>query len=200
MSNWNLRNATVLIVLSILLLITILFTVFYRLFFYGCFWWDCAPTRNFSLLDLDLPVSLFPPNAETEGLHHIRNDLSVDPVVASFLWHSGTASYSIRRFPTTSKASVEYKFQINSRIFTTSIEPNNDVSDILKHKSNTADESNIRCGYVLTDFRCLFVARYQEFTIDFNSTIEAQGMTNNNYLNILKYIDNKMAELLKGSE
>ena len=69
---------------------------------------------------------------------------------------------------------------------------------MIKYESKVADESNVRCGYVIDDLRCIFVAQYEEFTISFMSSIEGEGMTDEDYLSIIRYIDDKMNFLLKG--
>ena len=188
------------LVLITLLLITLLCTGAYQHLFNKCFWWECAPTRSFSIFELNLPSYLFATNADIESLHFIRNDLSADPAVASIQWDDGIASYSILKFQTNSKASFEYEFQVKSNKFTRPANYNNAISELLEYKSTVAEESAVQCGYVLSDLRCVFIAQYEEFIISFNSTIEPIGMPGDNFIKILTYIDNKMENLLKEGE
>lgn len=185
-----------LIILLVLLSILLACLGTYQLIFHGCLWWNCAPTRDFGVLDLNLPDYLFTPDTKIEKLRWLRNDISVDPAIAYIRWANGDANYSIRRFPTTDQASRDYEFQIKSNMFTEVPMAADQVQDILDYVSEVADKSNIQCGYVLQDFRCIYTAQYQEFVINFNSTIELNGMPNIRYLDILKYIDNMMFTFL----
>jgi hypothetical protein len=121
--------------------------------------------------------------------HYIQNDISVDPAISTIQWECGTANYSIRKFSTNSKALLEYYFQAGSNVFTRPSDNDESIIDILSFETKFTDEDNIRCGYVVADFRCLFVAQYQEFVIIFSSTIEPEGMTNKTFINILMYLD-----------
>ena len=179
----------------VLTLIVIVCTSSYQFLINGCLWWECLPSRDFSVFDLNLPHYLFPDDAEIEDLHRVRNDLAEDPVIALAHWEEGAASYSIRSFSTFSKAIEEYQFQVDSNIFTGSLESREKVLNILEYRSKLADESKVRCGYVLSDFRCLYIARYQEYVIVFSSTIEPDGMPVNKYLDVLSFIDEKINSL-----
>lgn len=182
---------------GLVLFLAMLFCVAtYQKFLHDCFWWECAPERSFSLHDLNLPDYLFELNANTEKLRYSKNDLAVDAAIAFIQWDNGTASYSVRRFSSNANAISEYDFQTRSNIFTAPINITSEVLDILNYRSPTANESNVQCGYVINDLRCLFIARYQEFTITFNSTIETNGMSNEDYLHILQFIDNNMDQLI----
>jgi hypothetical protein len=168
----------------------------YQWLFLQCFWWECAPSRDFGVLDLNLPDDLFISTAEIEELHYIRNDLSVDPAVSAIRWDGGSASYWIRKFPANRQAIKEYDFEINSNVYTEPLASKDGIPEILDFKSEVADASHTSCGYVLGDFRCLYIARYNEFIVRFISTVEPTGMSNENFLNVLRYIDAKMGDLL----
>jgi hypothetical protein len=119
------------IVIGVLVLLALIILCAQRLYL-NCFWWECAPRRDFSVLDLNLPNYLFTSTATIERLRYIRNDLSADPAVSAIRWDGGNASYTIVKFSTNPQATVEYNFQISSHIFTTPLEASDNVSDILE--------------------------------------------------------------------
>jgi len=188
------------IILSVLIAFVSLSFVAYQILVNGCLWRECAPKRSFSELDLNLPDNLFPIGAEVHALHYLRSDTSTDPAISTNFWKGGTSIYRVQKSATESQAVEEYDFSIKSESFTSPL----DDQDIKKHSavinyaSKVADESNLRCGYVIDDFRCIFVARYNEFTISFMSSIGDKTMMNDDYLRIIRYIDQRMDFLLKG--
>jgi len=72
-----------------------------------CFWWECVSDRNFRILDWELPVFLFPEDA---NLSHISPSSEgageIERGSQSIHWNSGNgiARYEIKRYPTIKKA------------------------------------------------------------------------------------------------
>jgi hypothetical protein len=168
--------------------------VAYQLFFHDCLWWECAPRRNFTVLDLNLPGGFFPADAEIHDLHYLREDnVSIEAASTTNYWKNGVAIYIVRRFATESKARQDYDLNVPYK-FTG---PSNESSKLTTYESKNADSSSIQCGYLLTDFRCIYVGRYQEFTVFFSGSIGENEMTQDDFIGAIDYIDHKMMTLLK---
>jgi hypothetical protein len=167
-----------------------------QLFLHQCLWWECAPDRNFSVLDLNLPENLFPPTAEIFELHPLRGDnVSIEAASITNYWDGGTAIYIVRRFSTDERAQKHYNFDTQFK-FT---ESNDEYVELNEYDSDNASDATVQCGYVINDFRCIYVARYAEYTIFFSGSIGENEMTKENFLDVIAYIDGKLESLLKES-
>jgi hypothetical protein len=194
MSKYVSRPEVVISLLSIaIILVFCLITS--QLFFYECLW-DCPPKRSFRELDLNLPNSLFPNGAKIYTLHYLRDDTGRDPAVASSSWDGGNSSYTVLKSATKAKASQRYNLDTRHNFFTRMLDGTEQYSDVIGYTSKVADESSIKCGYLSDDLRCIFIARYEEFNILFASSMGNKVMTNEDFLNVARYIDARMATLL----
>ncbi len=184
---------------SVLLVVaTLLACVFiYKLVILGCFWWECAPSRSFSVYDLDLPDIYFPVSAEIHPLRPDRIDSSIEEAVTANYWKKGLAIYSVQRFATKAKASSWYAREVGGYAFTSELRNTDQLSAIREYRSTFADEYSVKCGYILEDLRCIFAARYQEYYIFFSGSIGDDEMTQDNFIGVMKYLDERMQKLLR---
>jgi hypothetical protein len=164
-----------------------------QLIFHQCLWWQCAPKRDFTVFDLNLPSDLFPANAETHDLHFLRGDnVSIEAASSTNYWPNGVGIFVVRRFATEARASRHYDF--DSRLKFTKPPGKSDL--LLTYQSKNASNSTVQCGYVLLDYRCVYVARYAEFTVFFSGSIGDGAMKGDSFLAIVTYIDDKFSKLL----
>lgn len=109
--------STIIAVLSgILVVLVVCLIITGDLLFPKC-WWDCAPKRSFSELDLNLPKDLFPKGATIYPLHYLRDDTARDPAVGSISWDGGRLTYDVLRSASNSRASVKYNFDVKRNFF-----------------------------------------------------------------------------------
>jgi len=162
----------------------------------NCFWWECAPERDFTIYDLNIPDKFFPPTATINPLHPDRQDVSVEEAITTNYWENGRAIYSVLRFSTVSKAKKWYHFEMESFSFPEQLENPEKYSEILGYKSIVADDYATICGYIGSNFHCVYGARYQEFYIFFNGSIGDGGMSVMDFIGVLSFIDAKMQKLL----
>jgi hypothetical protein len=163
-----------------------------------CIGWECPPTRKFTVHELNLPNDFLPREADLNPLHADRVPGTLENAITTNYWNGGLAIYMVLRLPTIQEASEWYEFDLEGYKFSDTLENSKPYSKILAYRSEVADQSAIKCGYVpKNDLRCVFWARYQEYYIFFSGSMGEDGeMTQTNFLNILIYIDEKMRELL----
>jgi hypothetical protein len=61
-------NKRIALITAIGLIVFFICLISYQLVVNNCLWWNCAPDRDFTVYDLNLPDELFPPNAQVYGL------------------------------------------------------------------------------------------------------------------------------------
>jgi hypothetical protein len=167
----------------------------YQVFAHDCLWWECAPKRNFTVYDLNLPRKYFPLDADIHDLHFLRGDnVSVEVASTTNYWKNGSAIYIVRRFATINKAIKNYEY--DSQLSFMEQPTSNEYDDIVLYSSKLADDNVVRCGYVQGDPRCVYVARYEEYTIFFSASMGDEEMTGSNFLGVLEFIDEKITRLL----
>src|SRR6266540_646950 len=165
-----------LVIFGILLVVGILGSclVANQLLFHRCLWWECAPKRDFTVFDLNLPPDLFPSEADIHDLDFLRGDnVSIESASTTNYWENGVAIYIVRRFATDEQALRHYDFDAQVKFTRRS----NENSNVVNYKSIEANNSSTQCGYVLNDFRCIYIARYEEFTIFFSGSIGENEMS-----------------------
>jgi hypothetical protein len=174
----------------------------YQLFANNCLWWNCAPERDFTVYDLNLPDEYFPKDAYIQDLHEDRSDFGPrEAAVLTNHWSSGVAIYLVQRFATDSQASTRVANQVNIKVIKNVMEHQGQYSMILDYKSEYADEYYVECGYTGTnDFRCRLDARYQEFYIYFSGSLGEGEMSKEDFLGVMTYIDERINTLLSGEE
>jgi DNA polymerase II small subunit/DNA polymerase delta subunit B len=113
-------------------------------------------------------------------------------------WKNGVAIFIVRRFATEAKAIRHYEVDSNVKFTNRSgIDSQND--DSIKFEGFYASQSSVQCGYIVNDFRCVFVARYEEFAVFFSSSIDGSEMTKEDFLESITYIDATFEKLIRGS-
>lgn len=183
-----------------LLIIPIIFcSATYQILIHKCIWWQCAPTRDFTIYDLNLPDHFFPSNAQVSPLHPDRQEVSVDEAATTNYWENGRAVYSVLRFSTIKKAERWFDFEVNSFEFTKELDDITAYKRVLEYRSKVADEHAVFCGYVSSDIQCDFGARYQEFYVFFSGSMGSGEMSVDDFLGVMDFVDTKMQELLYSS-
>lgn len=165
----------------------------------GCFWWDCVPERDFEVYVLSLQRSykLFPTETDFSPLSPNRsgNIYATDEYSQGLSWKIGQAYFMVKRFVSTHKASNIFEEEKDLNFFSSPLDVTSEYETIFSYNSTNADEYFIDCGIHLEDVECVFGARYEEFYLFYQSTID-QYMTVDGYLAIIQHIDQKMRELL----
>jgi hypothetical protein len=161
----------------------------------GCFWWECAPEREFHVLDWEVPANLFPEGAiighistPSEGHGEIEaGGQEVDIDYAAVL-------YRIYRFPSVRKATADF-----DRLKKGMVDPETGIQwnppDDLTFSSSTADDLYIACGYWVNRYRCKMASRYQEYIMFINADIDDK-MTFVRFEKILFYLDEQISRRL----
>jgi hypothetical protein len=167
----------------------------YPIIFRGCVFWNCAPQRSFTELDLEIPDEFFPQKAEISKLHYIRNDMAADPAIASVRWDNGESTYKIVMLPSVKMAQREYEFWVNNNRFTGSFN-GDEYTQIIEYNGFHANEGNIKCGPLFEYSQCFFVARYEEIVVVFGATISKTEITGKDFIEIVNYIDARIIHLL----
>lgn len=190
-------NKKIALITAIGLIVFFICLISYQLVAYNCLWWNCAPTRAFTVYDLNLPDEFFPPNAQVYGLQYDRGTPGIESASTANYWDGGLALYGVMRFATLDQATKQFEYDANLDIFTRSLSSSESYSEILEFHSRIADSSQVKCGYVIEDIRCVFIARYEEYTIFFSGSIGEKEMTTTDFIGVMTYRENKMKELLR---
>lgn len=184
----KLNKPIILIVIGIFVISVFLCQYFIN----GCLWWDCAPKRDFRVLDWELPSDLFPKGARlsplapsSEGAREVERGSQI------IYWNNyGRAIYSIKRYPTIDDAihQFEYHYQEGDKQIT---EYGWDVPYDLTYRSATVDDQLIVCIHE-EEKSCNMISRYQEYVIRFYSVID-NDMTYSDFEKALFYLDNQIS-------
>lgn len=157
----------------------------------GCYWQQCAPERGFHVLDWEIPEYFFPKYAKVSHMY-IPSEGSgeIEWGSQTVFWDNGDgiAGYDIYRYPTNRKASMQYERILNRMADRETKHPWD--SDILNFTSASADEIFIACG-TWTEKRCGMLARYQEYVIFFNATMD-EKMSYSDFEKIMIYLDEQI--------
>ena len=166
----------------------------------GCFWWECAPHRDFHVLDLEIPISLFPPGTVTDHMTVPTDNMlgEIEGGFQTFYYigdpRYGGAIYDIFRFPRQKEAISRFEHDKNDMVDSETGEQWKVPND-LTFSSATADELYIACGYWSQIYRCKMIARYQEYYLYFNADIDEE-MTFTNFEKVAIYIDEQISNRL----
>lgn len=161
----------------------------------GCFWWECAPERDFHVLDWEIPVYLFPDGAVADHIT-IPTD-SAGEIEGGFQTvhiDYGIAIYDIYRFPREKEAISQFEHDKKDMVDRETGEVWK-VPENLLFSSATADDTYIACGYWSKRYRCKMTARYQEYIIFFNADINDK-MNFIQFEKILSYLDEQISSRL----
>jgi hypothetical protein len=190
------KTKLILVALGIFILISSCCIIPYYALGYGCLW-GCAPKRDFTVYDLNLPSELLPIRLSTGllVLHPDRGTVGATEEAIGDI--EGVAVYKIIRFDSITKALKWYAARTRSQRFTSALENPLQLSQALKFKSENADEFQVTCGHLSVDLSCYFEARYQEYYVFFRGSIGDGKMKPEEFVNVISYIDQKFGELLK---
>lgn len=163
----------------------------YNVWVNRCLPWECASKRNFAVTDLGIPGHFFPTNAIggrwiTEG----ESFGAVEYGSMNFFWRKGrgAAIYIVQRFATEEQAHESFSGLRNNGVLPTS-------SDVT-FRSTTADAHLVGCGYSpFGGERCELLARYEEFVIVLNVTID-RLMTVQDFEEIVIFVDDQISTKL----
>jgi hypothetical protein len=167
-----------------------------QLILYDCLWWECAPERNFRIVDLEIPSSLFPDGAIVNHVYPLSDEHeTIEDGTQPVYWNNGNgnAGYTIYRYPTVKKAIDEFEFNKHGMVNT----GKGDVWELpaeLTFSSTVANTVYIACGYSSVK-RCAMVGRYQEYVVFFIAVMDDK-MTYSKFENIVVYIDKQMSSRL----
>ncbi|VAW30616.1 hypothetical protein MNBD_CHLOROFLEXI01-2105 [hydrothermal vent metagenome] len=182
------KTKTIILALGVGSLLFLSLLSAYQLLFRGCLFWTCAPERSFSVLDLGLPLTLFPNEAIGNPIHYpSTSEGSVESGIMTINWQEGKggAVYNVWQFGTISHASKFYDVLINDEFYP---EHSN-----LSFRSQIADDYTTGCGFSeFGGYRCRLVARYEEFTFSLNATID-EKMTVERFEQLIIFIDEQMS-------
>ena len=161
-----------------------------------CWLWTCAPARTFSVFDLTLADHLLPGNTTVNPMVPPSESIGVESGNISFFWRENGNLYGgvvdVDRYGTekAAKASFESGLYWRSR---GSYEAHPEIT----YKSPIAEEFLIGCGSSMFDngYQCSLMARYQEYLVDFNSSISEQ-MSELQFEQIVIDIDQQMITFL----
>jgi hypothetical protein len=189
--NRNQQVLTIGIVISVLGIIGLCW-VGTRLFFGECILLNCPPSRTFTVLELGLPHNLFPQDSFGNPIHRPSGKLGAqDSGIMTIYWRQGNglAVYNVWEYGTEKLASNLYQALRND-----GENLSNHIS--LSYQSELADEQNIGCGFSqFGGYRCVFIARYTEFVLSFNVTIDEE-MPIEKFEEAVIYIDRQIQQKL----
>jgi len=192
------KNEKALATLSFILISLCIFCSFsaYQVMAKQCWLWTCAPDRTFSVFDLSLPSHLLPDNVIVSPMVTPSEPTGVESGNISFFWQeSGTlygGAFDIDRYGTESRAKEYFESSLYWRS-RGSYETHSEVT----YESLIADEFLVGCGSSMFDkgYECSLTARYQEYVVDFNSSIGKQ-MSESQFEQIVIDIDQQMMDFL----
>ena len=162
-----------------------------------CFFGDCAPKRDFHVLELELPSSIFPDGVRISPIHPSSEGAGeIERGSQSIFWNSGngSAGYDINRYPTIKKAikvyELDYSHMADSETKNVWVRPTE-----LTYSSSTADQFFVACGDWLGINHCGMLARYREYEIFFRAIMDDQ-MAYSDFEKIIVYIDEQISSRL----
>lgn len=168
-----------------------------QLFINDCLWWECAPKRNFDVLDLNISSEISP-----EGTIYLLDDdnpttrgTGFQIIYSKKLKDKG--NYIVERYSKSARASEAYKWGLHLFQEFETKKPWERPSE-LSYDVYFADESIMGCGlgFKKDNYRCMFQARYEEFLVILNCRME-KDMTYQDFQEIIIFIDQRMGSLLE---
>lgn len=192
------NNKKVLIALAFFLMGFCFFCSFsiYQIRVRQCLLWTCMPDRAFSVFDLSLPNHLLPDNAVVNPMVIPSDPSGVESGNISFFWQETEGLYGgvldVDKYGTEmgAKKAFESGLYWRSR---GSYKAHTEIT----YESPFADEFLIGCGSSMFDngYECSLTARYQEYVVDFNSSIDRQ-LSESQFEQIVINIDQQMIDFL----
>lgn len=176
------------------------FMVSYYLSLGGCLWWECAPTRSFGVEELELPATLFPPDAH---VRHVSTHENHTPEIyqkgfQSFWWgesgHISNGHYTIYKYPSSKNP---------TRYFADREQAIKDMENLgrlpfkpegINYVSPLADHFYIDC-YNDYQYYCTATGQYQEFVLSLYMELDDK-MTAQDFQQIVIYMDKQISKFL----
>ncbi len=161
-----------------------------------CFLWTCAPARTFSVFDLSLPKHLLPSNAVVNSMIIPSEPSGVESGNISFSWQETGSLYGgvldVDRYGTETRAKESFESGLYWRS-----RGSYQAHPAITYESPIADKFLIGCGSSMFDngYECSLIARYQEYVVDFNSSIGGQ-MSESQFEQVVISIDQQMINFL----
>jgi hypothetical protein len=161
----------------------------------GCFWWECAPERNFRVLSWEVPADMLPEGAIIDHISTLSEGHGeIENGAQDIQTGSGIALYRIYRFSSAKGAIADF-----NRIKRGMTDPETGESwqtpPNVTFSSTTADDIYMACGYWVKRYRCDTVSRYKEYVLFFSADIN-EGMAFSDYERILFYLDEQISSRL----
>ncbi len=164
-------------------------------FLHDCFWWECAPQRNFHVLDWEVPAKLLPEGA---AINHIatlsEGHGEIEGAAESIRVGFSVAGSNIYRFSSTRNAIADF-----NRIKRKMVDPETgeawQTPSNSTFSSSTANASYMACGNWSNRYGCKMVIRHQEYVLFYNSDID-DVLTFADYEKILFYLDEQISSRL----
>ena len=186
----TIRNIAIIVGVGILFCGLVTYSIILR----SCFFLNCVPERSFNALDLDLPFELFPPKATASPMHRSSSSQGAfESGFMSFRWQGGNgrSTYEVWRFRSDREASEAFIAVSGEGVYSENMD--------FFYKSSVADEFAVGCGELqnFSGYRCNLGARYQEYTVNFQSIID-QEMSIEMFNAVVIFIDKQMEQYLYG--
>ncbi len=191
------KRYSIVVLLSIVVFLVACCSITGQYILNGCFWWECAPERNFSVLDWEIPLSLFPNGTFTDHITVPTDNMvgEIEGGLQSIYPDRDTiVVYDIYRFPRTKDAVAEFDHNKRNMIDRDTGQKWQ-VPSNLTFSSTTADDVYLACGYWSNRYRCQMTARYQEFIIFLNADINDK-MTFGDFEKVAFYLDEQISSRL----
>lgn len=158
--------------------------------------WTCVPNRTFSIFDLSLPKHLLPDNVIVNPMVTPSEPSGIESGNVSFFWQESGNLYGggldVDRYGTETRAKEYFESSLYWRS-RGSFEAHPEIT----YESPIADEFLVGCGSSMFDngYECSLTARYQEYVVDFGSSI-SQQMSESQFEKIIINIDLQMIKFL----
>ncbi len=159
--------------------------------------WECAPIRNFQVIDFPLPSQYFPAGAESQALHE-GNTSNGEPVAVGFqriYWenYSRDANYQIDEYVSSKKAEKHYQW------FLRNFKDENPYPVTIQ--SLRAQHFFVGCNGTEDDevYSCKYFGVYEEFTFYLDVFIDSQ-FTLDDFTKVVTWIDEMAYEKIMMSE
>jgi hypothetical protein len=161
----------------------------------GCFWWECAPKREFHVQDWEIPNDLLPEGSVNDHIANPSEGIGeLEGGFQTIYIDNGIAVYDIYRFPRAKDAISHFEHYKRGMTDPRTGKPWEPPKNF-GYSSTTADDFYIACGYFFQEYRCETAARYQEHTIFFGATIDDK-MSYTKYEKIVVYLDEQISSRL----
>jgi hypothetical protein len=150
----------------------------------------CFPDRNFTVLNLSLPLGLFP-EGSIGGEMQLERSWRTESGLSTVYWGNGQglAIYIVDQYDKLERAANNYPLIL--------IRQDYSKHEQLTYRSSTADGWSLDCGFSeFGGYRCRLVARYEEFILFFHATI-TDDMPIERFEQIVIFLDEQMTHYLQ---